>query len=516
MWLENAKDFFGATLWSVFLAVGAAALVFVGGRVIYASIRRLLKIKGLRVSVNIFLLLLAAAAFERIFLYGLTDTARHFLDALIFVFGVYLLYVLIEQLLLSRVARERRPLELPRIVRDVIRLAVIVLATLFALKAFMGLEPTALIATSTVLSAVIGLAMQDTLANIFAGIALQIGKPFRVGDWVTAYNQTGTVVSTSWRSTRIKTRDNHLIEIPNANIAKTEIFNYSVPTPLQRRQIEVGVVYAEPPNKVKGVLREAALAAKGVLPQPPPDVLLTNYGDFAITYRLRYWLNDFADVPRTEDRIMTNIWYHFKRDGITIPFPIRNVTLRQVDDKAEARAEQTRLERIRTYLDGVELLADLSKAEKAGLATAVIEARYAAGEKVVRQGDPAGYEFFILVSGDVDVTVKQPDGTIFDVGIFGPGYYFGEMSLLTGEPRRATITARTDADLLVINKDEFKEIIAAHPKVAEKLSRAVAKRHAEIEKEFAEAGDAEAAAAVEKEYSRENVLKRIKDFFDLK
>jgi small-conductance mechanosensitive channel len=515
MWLDTIKEFFGATLWSALLAIGAAALVFVAGRVIFAFLRKLLKFQGLRVSLNIFLLLVAGAAFERVFQYRLTDTPRHVLHGLIFVFGVYVLYVLIEQLFLGRIARERRPFELPRIVRDVIRLAVIVLATLFALKAFMGLEPTALIATSTVLSAVIGLAMQDVLANIFAGIALQIGKPFRVGDWVTAYNQTGTVVSTSWRATRIKTRDNHLVEIPNSNIAKTEIFNYSVPTPLQRRDIEVGVVYSQPPNKVKNVLREAALASKGVLAQPAPDVLLKNYGDFAITYLLRYWLNDFADVPRTEDRIMTNIWYYFKRSGITIPFPIRDVTMRQVDEKAEARAEQNRLERIKSHLDDVELLADLSKTEKTKLAAAVAETRYAAGEKVVRQGDPAGYEFFILVSGEVEVTVRQPGGAVLDLGVFGPGYYFGEMSLLTGEPRRATITARNDAELLVIDRDEFKEIVDAHPKVAEKLSRAVEKRRAEIEKELVEAGDARGAAAVEKEYSHENVLKRIKEFFNL-
>jgi small-conductance mechanosensitive channel/CRP-like cAMP-binding protein len=514
MFPDTLKGFLGATVGDILSSLALAALVFVVGRVVFAVLRRVLKLEGLRVTVNIFLLLLAAAAFEHVFDYTWAPTVGRIMRGTIFVFGVYLAFRLLEHTFVGRIVTEKKRVEIPRIVRDIIRLAVLVLAVLFALKAFLGLEPTALIATSTVLSAVIGLAMQDVLSNIFAGISLQIGKPFGIGDWVTVYNQTGTVVSTSWRSTRIKTRDNHVIEIPNSSIAKTEIYNYSVPTPLQRRDVEVGVVYGLPPNDVKRVLIEAALAARGVLNQPEPDVLLTNYGDFAITYRLRYWLRDFADVPRTEDRIMTNIWYYFKRAGISIPFPIRDVTTRHVDEETEKRAEEKRITKIRSHLDGVELLAGLSNTELNKLAAVAAERRYAAGEKIVRQGDP-GDEFFIVISGKVRVTVRREKAPTVDLGAFDPGFHFGEMSLLTGEPRRATVAAVEDADVLVINKGMFQEIIAAHPKVAEKLSKAIEKRRKEIEREFAEAGDEEAAAAVEEEYSREKVLKKIKDFFDV-
>jgi small-conductance mechanosensitive channel/CRP-like cAMP-binding protein len=511
---EEIQDFFGETVWNALLSFGFAALVFVGGRVIFSVLKRALKLKGYRFTINFFLLLVGAAAFEHLFAYTWPTTVGRVLHALIFVFGIYLAYGLVEHVFVRRISKEPGPVELPRIIRDIVRLAIIVLAVLFALKAFLGLEPTALIATSTVLSAVIGLAMQDVLANIFAGISLQIGKPFRIGDWVTVYNQTGTVVSTSWRSTRVKTRDNHVIEIPNSSIAKTEIYNYSVPTPLQRRALEVGVAYGLPPNGVKKVLVDAALAARGVLNQPEPDVLLTNYGDFAITYKLRYWLRDFSDVPRTEDRIMTNIWYYFKRADIQIPFPIRDVTMRQVDAETEKRAAEGRLRKIRSRLDGVELLAGLSNTELNQLTAVVAERRYAAGEIIVRQGD-TGNEFFIVVSGKVRTTVRRERAPTIDIGTFGPGFYFGEMSLLTGEPRRATIAAVEDTDLLVIGKEEFQEIIAAHPKVADKLSKAIEKRRAEIEREFAEAGDNKAAAAVEEEYSRENVLKKIKEFFEI-
>jgi branched-chain amino acid transport system substrate-binding protein len=190
MSLETVKEFFGTVAWNALLASALALLVFAGGRVIFAVLRRLLRIEGFRFTVNLFLLLVAVAAFEYVFLYTWPAAVGRVLQVLTFVVGVFLAYGLLEQVVLQRSKKAKHPLELPRIVRDVLRLAVIVLAVLFALKAFLGLEPTALIATSKVLSAVIGLAMQYVLANIFAGVALQIGKPFRVGDWVTVYNQT--------------------------------------------------------------------------------------------------------------------------------------------------------------------------------------------------------------------------------------------------------------------------------------------------------------------------------------
>ncbi|MEE8638998.1 MAG: mechanosensitive ion channel domain-containing protein, partial [bacterium] len=184
---DTLKEFFGATLGDVLSSLALAALVFAGGRAVFAVLRRVLKLEGLRVTVNIFLLLLAAAAFEHVSDYGWVPTVGRIMRGTIFVFGIYLAFRLLEHIFVRRVVKEKKRVEIPRIVRDIIRLAVLVLAVLFALKDFLGLEPTALIATSTVLSAVIDLAMQDVLANIFAGIALQIGKPFRVGDWVTAY-----------------------------------------------------------------------------------------------------------------------------------------------------------------------------------------------------------------------------------------------------------------------------------------------------------------------------------------
>lgn len=514
-WVTFFKGEAASAVGAVVAAVFAAVVAFAACRLLLALIKRVARLPGLVVSSNVLSLFAAWSVFNRLATYNFPEVVGTVIAGFAFVAGLYFVYNLLERVYLARRYRAGKVEDVPRIVRDVLRLAVVIVAIFLALKFYLGVQVTALIATSTVLSAVIGLAMQDTLANIFAGVALQAGKPFRVGDWVTVYNQTGTVVSISWRATRIKTRDNHLIEIPNANIAKAEIFNYSVPTPLQRRSVEVGVSYDIPPNEVKRVLLEAAAASAGVLTTPPADVLLVSFDDFAVRYRLRFWLNDFADVPRTEDRLMTNIWYHFKREGITIPYPIRDVKVKTVGADEERRAEDRRLARALEFFDGVDLFDALSRQEKEHLARVSAERIYGAGAVIVRQGE-VGSEFFVVTAGRVRTTVADSRGGEVELGVFGPGYFFGEMSLLTGEPRGATVTALEDTRVVVITKGDFRDILTANPKVAAKLSAAVARRRSLVAQELARRGADFAAGEASPAASRDSILKRVKEFFNLK
>lgn len=487
-----------------------AALVFGILRLFFLLLRKIFKLTGLGFAVTAFSLYGGIMAFHRVSSYVLVKPLPIIIRSLGFVIGVYLAYSIVEQIFFVR-GGARTGREMPRIVRDVLRLAVVVVASLIALKAFVGLEVTALVATSTVLSAVIGLAMQDTLANIFAGISLQLGKPFHVGDWVTVYNQTGAVVSTSWRATRIRTRDNNVIEIPNSSIAKAEIFNYSAPTPKHRRSVEVGIGFDVPPNQAKETLMTAASAVEGVWADPPPDVLLIKFGESAINYRLRYWVDDFQDAPEIDDRVMTSVWYYLKRAGVGLPYPYRNLLVRQEDPAGAARTREERRSQIRAFLGGVELLDALSAAETARLAETAEVRTYAVGEDIVSQGD-AGSEFFIVEEGSVHTIVETPEGRCLTFGPFGRGFFFGEMSLLTGEPRSATVTALSDVSVLVITKERFADVLTSNPKVAEKLSASVAKRRAEVAQGNGEQGEAAAAG----NYSRDNILRRIKDFFNIK
>ena len=494
------------------IAVGGAAAVFVVGRLLFALLYRLLRVRKVTITTTLFLFFAAVRVFIALMKADPTHLGVNIINGLVFIFGVFLLVRVLEDVFIGRRVRTDDKFEFPVIIRDVVRLVLLVLVVLFALKAFLGFEPTALIATSTVAAAVIGFAMQEVLGNIIAGVALQIGKPFDVGHWVELAGQKGVVVEVNWRSTTIKTFENNYITIPNSTIAKSEIFNFSVPTKLIQRTLKIGVNYHTPPNKVKEVLLRAAREGEGVRAKPGPSCRLIDYGDFAITYRLRFWISDYKDYREIEDNVMTNVWYNFKREGIQIPFPIRTVEMTKVDRAAEAEKETA--ERRATALavfEGVDIFSPLNKKELESLAAAAEIRVYGAGETILRQGDP-GEELFVVESGRLKMTIQDGGRVIFSKDR-GPGYLFGEMALLTGEPRTATIKALVDTETIVIGKKAFEEIVKRDPTVIDKLGNIIEKRRNAI----AEGKEPEepTPAAAETEEEDESVLDKIKDFFNL-
>lgn len=503
----------GYTGWlRLLIAAGSAAAVFVVGRLLFALLFKLLRVHKVTITTTLFLLFGAARVFIAVMKADPAHIAVNVINGLVFIFGVFLLIRVLEDVFIGRKVRTDDKFEFPVIIRDVVRLVLLVLVVLFALKAFLNFEPTALVATSTVVAAVIGFAMQEVLSNLIAGIALQIGKPFEVGHWVELAGQEGVVVEVNWRSTTIRTFENNYITIPNSNIAKSEIYNFSVPTKLVQRAMTVGVDYLTPPNKAKSVLLGAARAADGVREKPAPTCRLSDYGDFAITYRLRFWIGDYKDYRVIEDNVKTNVWYHFKRAGIQIPFPIRTVEMTEVDREAEAEKETAeRRARAFAVLEGVDIFSPLNKKELESLAAAAEIRVYGVGETIIRQGDP-GEELFIVETGRVKLTVEDGGRTVFSKER-GPGYLFGEMALLTGEPRTATIKALVDTETVVIGKNAFEGIIKKDPTVVNKLVEIIEKRRIAV----AEGAEPEepTPAATEAEEDEESVLDKIKDFFNL-
>ncbi|MCP4230693.1 MAG: mechanosensitive ion channel [bacterium] len=509
-------DVFAANFHTTDLLLGGilAATAFLLGRLILALVFRKLKLKGLRISANLFMALLAVGVFLLFQQFNPFGYAKQVIGGALFIIGLFVLMRVSEAVFIKRRAAAGKKFDIPVIVRDIIGLIVIVVAALISMKVFLGFEITALIATGTVISAVIGLALQSTLSNIFAGVALQMEKPFDVGDWVTIAGYTGEVVEMSWRSTRIRNLEDNHIYLPNSSVSAAEIYNFSRPTRVSARLLEVGVNYGTPPNKVKNVLREAVNSCEGVLKRPPVTVRLIEYGDFAITYRIRFWLDDFPRYMQIEDDVMTSIWYYFKRNDIVIPFPIRNVSLKTIDPEKEEEARVKELKALAQFIDDIPILDPLTPKELLKLAEKVKLNAYAAGEALTRQGDE-GDAFFIVKSGEVKVSVAEGRREV-DIGRFGEGYFFGEMSLLTGERRAATITALVDTEVIVIDKAAFNEILHNKPSIAKAMSKVIEKRKQQIaDKALDEDEVTEVVIEEDNEYSAEKILKRIKNFFEL-
>ena len=383
----------------------------------------------------------------------------------------------------------------PAIVQDVIVIGLFVLAATLLLD-------EKLLTTSAVGAVVVGFALQDTLGNLFSGLAIQIEKPFRVGQWIRVGEFEGKVQEVTWRATKLLTKAGQFAIVPNSVMSKDPILNYSEPTIPTMIEVEVGASYDVPPNVVKRALHEALDNAPMVLREPPPDVLLHEFAASSITYRVRFWTDDFAHELSARDQVRSNIWYTLKRHGIEIPFPI------QVQyDREEAPARPPgRVEQLAAQLGSVDLFAELGDVERAQLASTCREHLFGAGERIVKQGDP-GRSMFVVLDGHVRITL-EPSGQ--EVATTAAGGFFGEMSMLTGDPRTATVRAIGDATLLEVDAERFRALAVQSPGLVERVGSIVLTRRI---------GLAEAHAAADAVRARttasQTLLSRIKAFLNL-
>jgi len=368
----------------------------------------------------------------------------------------------------------RRRAYFSTIFRDIATVLLYVFVVLAVAHWVVGIDPTPLFATSALLTAVIGLALQETLGNLFSGVSLQLQKPFEPGDWVRFGAHLGRVQGIGWRSTRLVTRSLELLEVPNALLAKEVVTNYRGSA--VGDELFVAISYQTPPNRAKEVILRVLDHNPEVAKIPAPQVLLADYGDSAVRYRIRFWMLDFSHQDTVRDAVMTSIWYALRRHGIEIPYPIRTLYVheaerRQGDDRALR-------ERVRT-LRQVDFLSDLDDEELGVLAPSLHESAFVRGETVCREGD-AGDTLYVVQAGSVEVVARGANGEDVHIADLAAPAFFGEMSLLTGETRSATVRAKTDAELLVVERRGFERLFQSRPSVAEVVSRTLAARRDEL------------------------------------
>lgn len=360
-----------------------------------------------------------------------------------------------------------------------------------------------LLTTSAVGAVIVGFALQDTLGNFFAGLAIQIDKPFRVGHWIAVADREGQVAEITWRATKLRTEAGQFLIVPNSIIAKDPILNYSEPSIPTRIEVEVGVAYQAAPNVVKAAIREALGHAPLVLAHPPADIILKDFAASSVIYRVRFWIEDYEQHEPARDQIRSAIWYIFTRRGIEIPYPIQVEISREEQLARSPAAIAAGAER----LARVDLFSTLSADERYALASACPEQVFAHDERIVRQGD-AGSSMFVVMSGRVRV-VLEPSGR--EVASIDAAGFFGEMSMLTGDARTATVRAVDDAVVMEVPAERFRELVVARPAILEHVSLLVSARRAGLE----DAKSAAAAAATSPASVHRSLLARIRQFLRL-
>lgn len=362
---------------------------------------------------------------------------------------------------------DRIPERFPNIVQDTIIICLFLAFGIFVMQ-------ERFLTISAVGGVIVGFALQDTLGNLFAGLAIQSERPFHVGHWITVGPFEGRVTEITWRATKLRTKTGNVVIVPNNVMSREAITNYSEPAAPTRMQVEVGVSYGVPPNDVRAAMFESLAGTRGILKDPPPEVLVNQFGESAVIYLVRFWIDDFSKDQVAIDAVLTGIYYILRRRGYEIPFPMQ-VQYERVEEK-ERPAERTAfLERV---VRGVDMLAPLSDGERSELVSASAERLYGAGETIVREGE-AGSSMFVICSGRVRVTLGPARQ---EVATLEAGSYIGEMSLLTGDPRTADVSAITDCVLLEVAAETFRRVFLANPAVVEKVASVVHARRVELER----------------------------------
>lgn len=399
----------------------------------------------------------------------------------------------------------------PKIIRDV-TISVASILSLLVLLSRSGVNLLSLITTSAVLTAVIGFALQDTLGNLMSGIALQLESSINIGDWIKLdeRGQIGRVREIRWRSTLIETRNGDLVIIPNGMLTKNVITNFAKDGLENRRWVHFHVHYRHPPNQVIATVLEALRGAPNVSERTPPDCIINKFLELGIEYAVRYRLVDFRPDDPTDSEVRKRIWYALRRHGIEIPYPHHNVFVTELNEERQQRKDEQETQRRLEALARVEFFAPLDEGDRALLASGLKHQVFAAGEAIIRAGDP-GDSLYLIRSGNVSVRIGL-NGLEREVASLGAGQFFGEMGLMTGEPRRATVVAKDDVECYVVDRAVFQQILARKQSLVDDVSRLL------NERELALRGEREGLtveATAQSQAQHQALLGRIKNFFGL-
>ncbi len=438
------------------------------------------------------------------------DLAAHLLEGLV---TVNVIAIVLIDLALPAVA-----ISLPDIAAD-IAIGVGYLATTFAV---LGVSATSVLGASAVLSAVLALSLQSTLGNIIGGVALQLDGSFQEGDWLQLENgRQGLVKRIRWRHTVLETRDWGTLIVPNAMLLQGQILvlgkRHGEPRNVHRYWVYFNVDFRHAPSRVIEVVDEALQLAPipNVATDPKPHCICFDFAsqsrDSFGYYAVRYWLTDLAKDDPTNSAVRTRIYAALKRADIPLAMPTHTALYAPGgDEAANSKLARHRARRMNA-LRSITLFAPLTDKELESLVDHLRYSPFTKGETATKQGNVAHW-LYVLETGSVEVRLRGDVVTKDVACIEAPGF-FGEMGLLTGEPRLADVVALTDIECYRLDKDAFNHVMQARPEVAAQFSRTLAERRVELY--AVREGLTEAEKNARTQVEQERILERIKEFFAL-
>ncbi|MBE9061309.1 mechanosensitive ion channel family protein [cf. Phormidesmis sp. LEGE 11477] len=366
--------------------------------------------------------------------------------------------------------------EIPKLFRDLVRVFLIAIGAALVLREVFDQDLGGLVAALGLGGVVIGFALQDTLGNLISGMALLFERPFQVGDWLEIDGNRGKVVEVNWRSVHIVNRELEMLVVPNSILSQAVIRNYKGPQTRHIEPVDIGFSYDDPPNKVKRVMIETALGTDGVLDTPAPIVHTLSYDDFSITYRVRLFLADYALVPTIRDEFVTRIWYAAKRNGLSIPFPIRDV----YHHHAPKVTDGEMLRRLASYMKSLPSLAMVEDAVLEDMAAQASFCHFGAGESPIVQ-DQQGVKLHFVLAGSAIAFFQDAKGKKHTIAALTRGDFFGYSAVLANEPTPMTVTASEDLEVLILEVEAVQKMLSQTPLFAQQLGAVIDARQSKLQ-----------------------------------
>lgn len=401
----------------------------------------------------------------------------------------------------------------PSILEDLLVILGYVVWGLVRLR-YAGLDLSSIVTTSAVITAVIAFSMQDTLGNILGGLALELDNSFEIGDWIKLDDVVGKVVDIRWRSTSIETRNWETVVIPNSVLMKSKfsVLGKRSGLPEQwRRWVWFNVSYRNPPSQVIEIVQKALDSADipGVARQPVPNCIMMDFDKSSARYAVRYWLTDLANDDPTDSLVRTHVYAALQRAGINLPFPEADIHVFKEGEKLfEARHSREIARRLET-LHKVDLFRYFSDDELNTVAERLKHALFVKGDAITRQGAVAHW-LYIVTEGEAEV-VLETETCNRSIGTIQRGSFFGEMGLMMGAPRSATVIAKSNMECYQLDKESFEGIIRSRPSIAEEITQILTERQTgltQVKNGLAEEQRSQAECQTE-------ILQKIRSFFGL-
>ena len=331
----------------------------------------------------------------------------------------------------------------------------------------LNLPITGLLATSGVIAIVLGLALQSTLSDVFSGIALNIEGAYRVGDWIALEGGAeGQVIEINWRATLIMTATRQSIVIPNSNLAKSRITNFSSPSQTQGVELSVCLDNRTPPSRGIELLEHAVLNCQKVLTDPAPKIRIKGFGTSSVVYQVRFFVERVDVDGQVKSDVLNFIYRHAGWAGISIADP-------QAGEEPTLRIGPTQKPALRKFVDRAPEFAHLQPAERDVVQQSLTRRAMKVGEVLLKQNSEVE-SLSIVESGVVSLLRKLEDGTTLEVDRRGPGEDFGAFSVFSGGPSSVTVTALTAGEIYELPKRVILSLLAARPELKSDLDRALA------------------------------------------